>query len=141
MAARAARSWTKSKTSSRGAEMVVRTVTARTAADSMRPARRSGGPWHHGSAAGAPEAPPAADGGAAFCRKCPEAELAQHAAGVELEQPRAGERRAAALLAVVSAAGDGPEAGAQQHGAHVRHGDPFCARRSFPASSRPIEKF
>src|SRR3954452_681277 len=107
MPGRAARSWTKSKSSSRGAEMVVWTVTSRTAADSMRQAGRSGGPGHHGQATRARVHAFGAHRGAPLLGQGPEAELAEQAAGIDLEQALARQRGAPALIAVVTSAANG----------------------------------
>src|SRR5215210_421805 len=96
----AARSETKSNTSSRGAEMVVETVTSRMRGPSylprsgaLRRAADDGEPALAGMhALGAHREP-------ALLRQAREAEVAQRAAAVELVEALAGQRRATAFAA------------------------------------------
>src|SRR5215212_9864737 len=110
-AGRAARSATKSKICSRGAEITVETVTWRTAPASLLSGRAA----HDGE-------PPLAHADALerrrearLVRQPAEAELAERASAVELVQPLAGQRRAVALLAAVGSRRQGADAAAHEH--------------------------
>src|SRR5215210_2135689 len=120
-AGRAARSQTKSNTSSRGAEMMVETVTSRMSAPSYRPTRRGqtgglGGAGHYGKPALARVHPLASHRAPAVLGEPREAELAEHTAPVQLVHALTGERRAAAVGAGRIRVGEGSDAAADEHG-------------------------
>src|SRR5918999_2821661 len=118
-AGRPARSQTKSKTSSRGAEMTVETVTWRTGAPLYVP--RSGGPADDSQPAladvhalGAHRAP------AAFGQSR-EAQVAEQPSRIQLVQALSGQRRAPALRAAVASGRQRADAGAHHEGGEIGH--------------------
>src|SRR5918996_2064114 len=129
-AGRPARSDTKSKISSRGAEMTVETVTSRTAAPlyagrsgAGRGAKRepSGGLRRQGEPPLARVHPLRAYRMPALLGQRTEAQLAQHAAGVQFVQALSRERDPAALSTTVAGRSERAETASKQHRAEIGH--------------------
>src|SRR5215211_5547416 len=122
----AARSETKSKTSSRGAEMVVETVTSRMRGPSYLP--RSGSlrrPADDGQPPLAGMHALGAHSDAALLGQPGEAEVAQRATSVELMEALTRERGATALAACGCARRERSDAAPDEHGGEVWHGNVF----------------